>query len=1018
MADLRSATADLLERHPRLEEDLQALLEIDNDGPWEFGDIPLDSGDFGEVVSAGIVEEADGQYRIADRSAVKMALDSEPSHETTKDTSEALLADLSLPSVHRRAVLALVGALVVVFVVRVIFMYGSVFRNGDIVLAGNDPYLYRYWGEQLVASNLGVFEIGSLDRVSERIPTHDTLYIVAVWWASALFGGNGTAVGTVLAWGPVLAGVVTALLVYLLSVRLTEDRRIGLAAILLLAVTPAHAFRSGLGFGDHHAFNYFWVGMTALSLVVLVGARANDEYLPSSPAEWLAVLGLGIGIAAQAHSWRAGPLLSIPVGLYLAGRVALDVRDGRSPLGGNVPVLLGVGFGAVLTLFPHLLFNWAPFYRAFAPALLAVGGLFVVGIGMAGYHAGLSARALVAGQTLGGLLTLGAAFAFLPDFSSAFDQLIAYFVRTGQSGIAETYSIFSGDLGSVVGPIFLFGFVFFIAVPYMLWGVRVAISQSRPDWLAVVAYGVYFLVLAVIQSRFAGQLSLFTAIFGGLGFLHLATLIDVAERPIVLSDDGTTHIEKKHLREPNGGVNSGLQFLSLPADRQTLGVLVILFFLVVSPGAVLTGVKQSQVAVDTGIYETATWIDGYAETQDQTYPENYVLSPWGRNRVYNYFVNGESESYAYAQQYYGSFITSREPEQWYAQLSAKPTGYVVVKPPGDGANPRPETMQSRLWTNWGSATAEVSGTSHYRAVYANEERKVYELVPGATLVSAAPPNSSATVSTEVSLSEHSFTYERKESSTAGGATAVTVPYPGEYSVGDATITVDSNAVEQGDYVIDNRLRRPGAPTEVARWTFNEQLDEFAIDRVGNSHGEIQGNPRYRSGASGAALAFDGEDDEVEINDEHAPEIGNSSFTLSFWIRGDLDEASTQYPAVIFNRNNSGYGLWARNDVNDFGVRIDDTDGDSVPNFGIKTTEFSSWTHIVVTLDRTDNELRLYRNSTLVQTSSTESLDTVASNASLFIGSRGGADYAPVEIDNLRMYNDTLNKSDISRSNRA
>jgi len=255
-------------------------------------------------------------------------------------------------------------------------------------------------------------------------------------------------------------------------------------------------------------------------------------------------------------------------------------------------------------------------------------------------------------------------------------------------------------------------------------------------------------------------------------------------------------------------------------------------------------------------------------------------------------------------------------------------------------------------------------------------------------------------------------------SSAGGAASVTVPYSGVYEVDDRTVTVDTNSIRAGGYVIDKRLRRPGSPDEIARWTFDEQLEGEVIDRVGDSHGQIRGNPRYRSGVSGAAVAFDGEDDELEITDERAPEIGNNSFTLSFWIRGDLDEASAQYPAVIFNRNNSGYGIWARNNVDDFGVRIGDTDGNSVPNFGIKTTQFSSWTQIVVVLDRTDDELRLYRNSTLVQTSSTESLGTVASNASLFVGSRGGADYAPVEVDSIRMYNDALNGTDINRLNRS
>ncbi len=33
-----------------------------------------------------------------------------------------------------------------------------------------------------------------------------------------------------------------------------------------------------------------------------------------------------------------------------------------------------------------------------------------------------------------------------------------------------------------------------------------------------------------------------------------------------------------------------------------------------------------------------------AAERGHEYSENYVLSRWGQNRVYNYFVNGESEA--------------------------------------------------------------------------------------------------------------------------------------------------------------------------------------------------------------------------------------------------------------------------------------------------------------------------------------------------------------------------------------
>ncbi|MFC7041717.1 hypothetical protein [Halonotius sp. GCM10025705] len=73
MTDVRSATAELLEAHPELEDDLRTLLTIDQNGPWTFDDVPLDSGLFGEVVAAGIVDSIDDTYRLRDPDAVRAA---------------------------------------------------------------------------------------------------------------------------------------------------------------------------------------------------------------------------------------------------------------------------------------------------------------------------------------------------------------------------------------------------------------------------------------------------------------------------------------------------------------------------------------------------------------------------------------------------------------------------------------------------------------------------------------------------------------------------------------------------------------------------------------------------------------------------------------------------------------------------------------------------------------------------------------------------------------------------------
>jgi dolichyl-diphosphooligosaccharide--protein glycosyltransferase len=1001
MTDVREATADLLADRPDLDDDLRSLLALDADGPWTFDDTGLDSGTFGEIVSRGIVEDAGDGYRLADRGAVRRALDGDGETGAPAETGPGVAERLggALPRLDRRSAAALAGALLVVLLARVVLMWPTVFRNGDVVLAGNDPYLYRYWGEQLLASDLGPLDLGSLGAVPGDIPGHDTLYVVVVWWTSALLGGDAAAVGTTLAWLPVLFGLVTAGLVYVLAIRLTDDRRIGLAAVLLLALTPTHAYRTALGFGDHHAFDYVWVGLTALSVVILVGGRLDtDRLTPDSPVEWLAVGGLAVGVAAQALAWRGGPLLSIPVGIALVGVVALAVRKDRSPLPASGPILLGTGLGALLTLLPHLLFGWAPTFRAFAPALLLVGCLVAVGLGVAAHRVGLSARLLVGAEVTAGLVAFGVALVAVPSFGDAFDEGLSYFVRTGQSGIAETYSLFSGEVGSLLGPILLFGFVFFLAVPYLLWGGWVGVRRGRADWLAAALFGGYFLVLAVVQSRFAGQLSLFTAVFGGVGFLHLAALIDVAERPAVLGGSASAS---------DGGRSRGsrtLRGFSTP-DGQTLAIVVALFLLVSSLGVVQTGVKQSQIAVDDDTYQTAAWLAEHAASTGETYPENYVLSSWGRNRVYNHFVSGESRSYGFARDHYGPLMEARSSAEVDAiaeDLDRHGVGYVLTQPlPVDS-----ETVHSRLHDRLGSRGEDVPGLGRFRLAHVGEggSTKVFEYVEGAWITGTAGPNETLSVETNVTVEDRTVTYRRQVTTNRYGDYGVRVPYAGEYDLGGRSVTVESSAATDGGFT---------GPYQ-SHWAFDEGRGNVTDDELTDATGEIRGGT-WTDGVRGSALSFDGGDHSVVVREPQRESLSNASFTVSLWVRGDMTGSEEPFPHVLAQEgaNRRGFGVLAQREANRLGVSIDDESGERVGNFGIQQTEFDHWTHVAFTVDRTADELRLYRNGTLMSTRDISGFGPIPDDGPLVVGGRFGNRYATGQVDSVRLYRTSLNETRLS-----
>ena len=122
-----------------------------------------------------------------------------------------------LPVRDRGTALALAALLAVVALVRLL-PFPTVYHAGDVVLSSNDPYYYRYWVEQS----------GALGALPDAVAHGEPLLVVTMRAVVAVLGPWSA--GHVLAWYPVVSAVVTALLVYVLAVRLTDDARVGLAA--------------------------------------------------------------------------------------------------------------------------------------------------------------------------------------------------------------------------------------------------------------------------------------------------------------------------------------------------------------------------------------------------------------------------------------------------------------------------------------------------------------------------------------------------------------------------------------------------------------------------------------------------------------------------------------------------------------------------------------------------------------------------------------------------------------------
>ncbi|MEZ3115680.1 STT3 domain-containing protein [Halobaculum sp. MBLA0147] len=754
--------ADLLDERPDLEPALRAVL--DTDPPWTFDDIEVDSGAFGELVSRGVVEEHEHGYRVADPDAVRSALvRPDKSQDASGDTESRWLTRRSY-SLDRESTIAVAGALLFVALLRLI-SYPKIFHGEEITLSGNDPYYYRFWVERIIASDQF-----TATALPDQVTNAEPLFVAVLSFAADTAGGTETATGIVLACYPVVVAVVTGLLTYTLVTTVTNDKRVALAALLLFALTPGHAFRTSLGFADHHAFDYVWLVTTVLAATVLVAETTRHD--ASDPIRAvLGSIGMAVGIAGQILAWEAGPLLVVPLGAYVAIDGLLGVDTGRSPLNTHLPLLAGIAMGAVLTWTVHTSFGWHTTLVAAVPALLVVGTVGVSVVAELCHRLGLHVGVPILVELLG---TGGAVGLLARRYPDRLNRLVV----DAETRLLQTNSPAEagGLFGESLGWLLLFGFVFVLAVPYLVTSTYRMLD--RPVWAPLVVYTWSFVLLAAVQIRFIGEMAPFIAVFAGVGFVSLAAWVDIIESPPVLT----------------GSAPEAVRSLTVP-DQATLKSLTLLLLLVGSLSFVQIPVKTSQLTYTDAQYEAASWMAGDAEDRTLDYPDSYVLSRWGDNRFYNYHVNGESASFRFARATYGDFVFGTNGERWYQRLKDR-AGYVVLT---DATVGNDSTLGTRLYRSDGSMTDSAPGLQHYRLVQITGDGryKVFSLVQGARLHGTGPANETVTVKTEVTVGSYTTTYTQQTRVKPSGEFSIIVPYPGTYRVRGTDVLVSERAVQSG-----------------------------------------------------------------------------------------------------------------------------------------------------------------------------------------------------------------------------
>jgi dolichyl-diphosphooligosaccharide--protein glycosyltransferase len=720
-----------------------------------------------------------------------------------------------VPSSVRASIPTAIGALLA-FGTLLIFRinaYPLILRDGSVVSPLNDPYYFRYWMERLLTEASGP---GDLSVIAEsngvafdgvRPATH-----ALNWWLAELTGPD-----LVAAWLPVVSSLAVGLTLCAIAYSLTRDLRVGFVTVGMLAFVPLHAVYSGLGFLEHNAHQYFWLAGVLAGLVWLAqhshhdtrrqGATATNTF--ATPLTW-GIAGLtGVAIGLYTHTAGSTPLFIVPLFVYVVFRVPMALRAGHSPAQTLRPLCGATIGGALLATGLHMVLGWGELFIILTPICLAIGTTVLVAIGEGWQRTNLPVVGLIpTALVISGIGVWSVQYIFteaIVRYRSRSDALF------GRGGIAETVSLF--DPGILSGPVLRLGVGFVFAIPVLVWLTVVVTQRDEPGWLLLVVYGWGTLLLAFIQNRFAGHLSLTITVFAAVGFVALVSKLRgvrsftglPSPRTLMaeITASGATISDDHPLSAPTP--ESERTWLGTPTTRRGYlglgGAIGVTTFV----SAVLVDEQTTQTSYSDAEYRAVQAIMAHNEVVSREYPANFVLSRWGTNRMYNYFTSGESESYSFARSTYPEFVAEQNPDEW-AQEQLGRVGYVVIA--SDDADLPAGTAYQMLQERLGVAMEYRDPLAHYRLVYlAGEgddpetwELSAFALVAGATIQGTGTPGETVVAGTEVSVSGITFPYQQATTVTDEGEFTLTVAYPGTYTIGEAEVSVSETAVVAGESI--------------------------------------------------------------------------------------------------------------------------------------------------------------------------------------------------------------------------
>jgi len=624
------------------------------------------------------------------------------------------------------------------------------------------------------------------------------------------FGSPTThTIETVAAIFPTVLGALTVFPVFFIGKEL-RDIKLGLLSAFLFAIMPAHVTISRLGSTDHHVAEVFLFAMILLLLMLSLKRieKIKDNHSMDSHSLIFAFLA-GMFIGGLVFTWSAAPIYIAIFSIYFFIQCGVNLYRKISSNNlisiGTITACTALSISVIF----HLL-NWLPLYQ--------VVGVFVFlcSVIFAGFISNTMLRyrihwLIYPVAIISLTIVMYLVIEISPQQLGNLQGALGFLARENIVGtIAETQP-FAIDYSNFLWSLY-FSISFGSALVFAFVGLLYMISELgykfAPEKLLFLISSIPVILLAFQQIRFSALLSTFVAIFAAY-FIY------------------------KHIFNETSGY-----------DANTIAAFILLMLIIAVPTAFQAYSIADETPYITGDWhESLLWMRNNTPTtsfyDNPTEKPEYSIMAWwdygnwieyvahrpvvannfqaGTSTAAQYFVVDtekkandildkkktryvivdDETGYGYKDFIYGKYgavleIADENESNYYYTLDIPIPTPVSIKLLNNNYY---NTVYARLFLLDGSSIenplkTQADALLHYRLVYESnttwldktnlKKLKIFEYVPGTTIIGVAPPNASLFISVLVGTNKNrTFNYISKAVSDANGNFSLVVPYATE-----------------------------------------------------------------------------------------------------------------------------------------------------------------------------------------------------------------------------------------------